>query len=377
MLGEQKTKVLSSIQKSIDAMSRGGGGIHRVPSCRIAMNEPLIIRRGVTLCGTGRVGFDHTRPGIMGGSIFEIASSNEPAIILESGAAIAGIGFDYPLQDAAANQPIEMPPTIKLGERGFGGYDQSITGCTFYKSYCAIDARGSTLGNVPLSNLTISGNRGATLNSFLELDYLADWGNFSGNNLNAGRIAPLALKEGLVRWTSEAGAVFRIGGCDWLKLNDNQAWGYHIGVCIVGAQGYHGSGPYTVEGNQFDACRSGVELTGRFLQAVRIHRNILCPFNAATGERGVAINAQNGSEISTIEIVGNHAFGPMDHFLWLGWGGEHGGSQIVDLAKVFQNDARTENSRGYGMTFGKINRLLQGDNTMRGFAAPRSPLRKR
>ncbi len=47
------------------------------------------------------------------------------------------------------------------------------------------------------------------------------------------------------------------------------------------------------------------------------------------------------------------------------------------MAKVFQNDARTEDSRGYGMTFGKIDQLLHKDNTMRGFAAPTSPTRRR
>ena len=368
---------MNAIQRSIDKLSLSGGGTHVLPSCRIGLEESVIVRRGVTLRGNGTVGFDHTTPGINGGTIFEVRSSVEPAIILESGASIADIGFDYPMQVAAADQPIATAPTIKLGQTGFGGYDQSITGCTFYKGYCAIDARGSTLSNVPFSNLTISGNRGATLHSFLELDYLADWGNFTSNNLNAGRIAPLNLKEGLVRWIAREGAMFRIGGCDWLKLTDNQAWGYGIGVRIEGARGFHGSGPYTVEGNQFDACRTGIELVGHFAQAIRLNRNILCPFDAATGERGVAINAQDGVEIDTIEVVGNHAFGPMHHFIWLGWGREHGGSQRVRVAKVFQNDARTEDSRGYGMTFGKIDQLLHKDNTMRGFAAPTSPTRRR
>lgn len=332
---------------------------YAVPAGRTVLTAPVHLAAGQRLVGVGQTNFNpHGEPGISGGSILEVRHNDGPAIILESGASIDNIAFDYSDQEGGYAEPLIYPPTIKLGSQDFGGYDQSITNCTFYKSYCGIDARGSTLGNIPFSNLTITGNRGVTLRSFLELDYLADWAQIEGNNLNAGRIAPLFLKTGLVRWVAENGAMFRIGGCDWLQLRNNQAWGYRYGVKIEAASGYGASGPYTITGNQFDATQTGVELSGKFAQAVRIRDNVFCPFNAATGEQGIAININDGVDLDSLHVVDNHAFGPMKHFMWMG--------PVPWMDGVRGNHARSSGSLGYGISL--QNKPFVGDNTLIGFA---------
>jgi hypothetical protein len=332
---------------------------YAVPVGRTVLTTPVRLEAGQRLVGAGQTNFNpHGEPGISGGAILEVRHSDGPAIILESGASIDNIAFDYPDQEGGYAEPLVYPPTIKLGSQDFGGYEQSITNCTFYKSYCGIDARGSTLGNIPFSNLTIKGNRGVTLNSFLELDYLADWAQIEGNNLNAGRIAPLFLKTGLVRWVAENGAMFRIGGCDWLQLRNNQAWGYRYGVKIEAASGYGASGPYTITGNQFDATQTGVDLSGTFAQAVRIRDNVFCPFNAVTGEQGIAVNVNDGVTVDGIAVTDNEAFGPMKHFLWA--------PDWMQSARIASNRARSTGSTGYGISI--EGKPYKGDNILRGFA---------
>lgn len=324
---------------------------------RWVLDEPVRLPSGTRLHGLGNVAFNPHKPEISGGTIFEVRHTDGPAIILESGASIDNIAFDYPDQNPDTS-PEWYPPTIQLGTKGHGCYDQSVTNCTFYKSYVGIDARGSQLGNVPISNLTVTGNRGVTLSAFMQLDYVADWVNIERNNLNAGRANPLALKSGMVKWIAENGVMFRVGGCDWLKLTNNQAWGYRKAVEIRAAEGYAASGPYTIEGNQFDACQTGVDLRGSYAQAVRIRDNVFCPFNAATGEQGIAININDGVGLDSLRVVDNHAFGPMKHFMW-------SGGYCRDV-RIEGNHARTSGSQGYGISL--LGQPYTGNNLLRGFA---------
>jgi hypothetical protein len=63
--------------------------------------------------------------------------------------------------------------------------------------------------------------------------------------------------------------------------------------------------------------------------------------------------------LDSLDVVDNHAFGPMNHFLWMG--------DEAEESRIFGNYARTVKSAGYGISI--ENRSYKGNNTMRGFAA--------
>lgn len=318
-------------------------------------------------------------PGPAYGTVLEVVWGNgdgaagdprRAAILLSNGSAVRGVGFDYPAQDPERDTPIEYGSTIQVRDLEVGNYDQVIADCFFHRSYVAIDARGSRAGgDSPVAGLHVVGCKGSPLHAGLMIDSMVDWSTIRDNTFNAGRVAPWppeALKRGLVAWAAEQGAVARVGGNDWLALNDLQAWGYGQGIVIAARDGYGASGPYTLDNCQLDACRYSVTLSGDFAQSVLITNSKFTPFNAVTGTAGRALRGLPGARLSGFQYSGNYIFAPAEAIVWLG------GDIDVQDALITGNVASNgrPSTTNAAVTIERGHNVQVTGNIFRGFVGP-------
>jgi hypothetical protein len=318
-----------NINAAIGSVAAAGGGNVILKAGRYLVQSQIVVQTNVCLFGTGKVAYVWANPGrISGGSIIEVHwgsggnsanHSDSAAVILRSGAAIENVGFDYPDQLPDLASPIEWGSTVQICDPVYGNLNQRIADCYFFKSYFAIDARGSLGGNLSSANLRISGCVGSPLSIGIAADFIADWATIEDCNFNAGQINPYNPKCGLIDWVSRYGQAVFLGGCDWVVLDGIQAWGYGTGCSIIGGSGYAGSGPYCFDGCQFDACWSGVNIGGTVEQVVKITNCNFASFRATDSARGASVSVSNGVQLkSGLQFTNNYIFGPSNNVFWAG-----------------------------------------------------------
>ena len=314
-------------QNAINAASSAGGGIVFVPAGRYKFTAQIRVSANVILLGAGKITYVFGSPGaIQGGAIMEIdwgngsgysGNTTYAAVLLDQAARIQNIGFDYPSQVYSNTAAIEYGSTVQIDASTIGNIGQEIVDCYFFKSYIAIDARGSKGGNLGVVNLKITGNRGAPLFCGIYCDYMVDWAVIEDNQFNAGEIGETTLTSGLVAWAAANGRACILGGNDWIIFRNFQVWGYNIGAYIIGQSGYTGGGPYSFEGCSFDACQTDILLSGTINLPVMVNSCRFTGFNNATGTHGAVVSINSGTVLSGMQFIGNYIFGPTQYVVWL------------------------------------------------------------
>lgn len=361
----------NDIQIQIDVAASNGGGDVIVPVGVWPMTSQIVLKSGVRLIGQGMTAYNYALPGPVQGSVLDIrwgsgagssGDINRAAIVMEGGTSVENICFTYP-QDRNASAPVEWGSTLQCHRNGnlhLNDYRMRIKDNYFFKSYMAVDFRNS-LGT---SNVTIEGNQGAPIYSFLGIDGITDWVVCRDNNMNSGMMGG-DPKTGLPAWSNNNGAAYLFGGNDWLQSLGNQTFGYYVGARVTGAQNYAGQGPYLFDNCQFDGCFHGIELGGELAQCVSIIGSTFCPYNFATGQPGAGVGNLPGVNMTGgFKYQNNTQFGPSWFGVYLGYG------QVRD-ALIQGNIIRCDGgSPGSGITLIGVNPGQVFNNSIRGFAAP-------
>lgn len=325
--GCTSTNYAPCIQAAINAAYNSGtsptGGIVWIPPGVWPVTSQIIVYPNVILSGASEEQFPNTNastvpPNITQGSVIQVnwgsgagssIDSTKSAILLKSNTTVRNLVFDYPGQSVSSSTPTEYGATISLGD-GNGNWNQNILSNMFYKSYAAIDASGSHIFGVGVSNLTISNNKIIAIKYGIEADWIVDWSTIANNTLNAGAIwtGDPSPSSHLIGWIASNGIAVIVRQADWVILNNIQAFGYSTGVYFNLANTYHpyiGSGPYTVVNSQFDACNTGIYMDGTFNHPVRIFQSAFFPFNSVTSSSGAGVSLASGTVLQGFQYIGN------------------------------------------------------------------------
>lgn len=310
------------IQTQIDTVSKQGGGTVTLPAGRYLVQSQIVVKPGVILEGVGFSHFNWDLPGPEKGTILDIGwgegpgssgDSDKAAIILNEGSGIRNIAFNYPKQDPLMETPFEWGSTVQAKNSDFPKslFNILIEGCYFFKSYIAMDLRGSKAfkeypdGTV-ICGATIRNNFGCPILSALAIDRVADWCTIEDCSFNAGFMNPNKNKVGLPKWTKENGRLIWAGGNDWLQIDNFQSWGYHTGVYIEASKNYPGSGPYTIINSSFDFSKFAFWLEGKFQQSVRIDNCNVTPLNDSGA--GVVLSGSPDFTNGSLQFTNNYVF---------------------------------------------------------------------
>lgn len=305
------------IQAAMNAAAAAGGGTVRPPAGRYVMTSQLVIPTGVELASDGVVAYDYHVPGPKGGVILEIrwgygagtfGNVSQSAVVMRAGSTITGIGFDYPDQLPTLAAPLECGSSVTPFDQQLNAYGVTIRDCYFFKSYCGVDARARSLGSEGLSNLVISGNRGAPVYCGIAVDGVSDWATIRDNSFNSGFIEP-SYQSPLMKWSNQNGVARLIGGNDWLQMLNEQTFGYAFAFHVTGGRGYQGQGPYVFQNCQSDGCWHGIELTGAIDGGARILGCTFAPFSPSINNPGCAVSV-SASFIRDLGYSNNKSFGP-------------------------------------------------------------------
>ena len=385
----------TAFNSAINAASSAGGGVVYVPAGVWNFTAQVVIKPNVTLLGGGNVLYTYTNPGaISGGAIMNInwgtggtdGATAYAAVLLQDAATIQNIGFNYPSQNASSSTPTVYGSTVQIAGATYNN-NQSIIDCYFFKSYIAIDARGSKSGlgaGGGVVGLTIKGNRGAPISVGINIDYVTDWAVIEDNRFNAGEINENTLTRGLVSWCANYGTSMALGGNDWLVIRNLQVWGYAYGVKITGQSGYTGYGPYLIDTCSFDACFQGVYIGGTIGLPVGINNcEFVCWIYASAGlgtggacvlvDSGVTIqHTASSGQAGGITVTNCRATQVTEHFVYLTSASINYGNVLVN--GNYASTQRGTTAGGYGVGVGgsasSPNSCVVTNNIFIGFQYP-------
>jgi hypothetical protein len=359
------------IQSCINYVASLGGGVVWVPAGRYILLSQLFVYAGVTLLGAGVVSNYWYAPGtIANGAIFQIGwgsgagySGNVTyaAIRLDQGATVKNIGFDYPTQISTNSGPLEYGSTIQFCAGENENLNQSVIDCFFFKSYIAIDARGSIL-DLDIAEVTITGNRGAPLVIGIAIDNVIDWCVIKDNHFNAQQINTTNTSNVLIEWVANYGQAFYTGNSSYVTFDSLQALGYSTGVTINNTYFNIGSGPYTVINCQFNACETGILLEGLIYQPILISNNRFTCYNTATSLPGIAVTNLANSTISALQFVNNILNGQMYSGVAFTQT-----SQTINNIIIVGNQSNMADGSTVGVTISTGNNILITNNIWKNF----------
>ena len=335
-----------AIQAAIDSVAALGGGSVYVPPGRYKMQSQVFVYEGCTLTGSGQVTNLWWNPGaITGGTIFEInwgagagtaGNVNYAAVRLDLGAGIENIGFDYPAQVSTLVGPIECGPSVQLypNTGNNGNLNQFVKNCYFFKSYTAIEARGSELGSGPLSGTVITGNRGAPLVYGLAIDNVINSCIIKDNFWDAEQINTANILDLLVQWVANNGQAVYIGSAGAITIDGLRAKGYSTAVTINNTAIPNGSGPYTITNSEVNNCETGILVSGTVFSPITVTNNRFNCYNTSSGTYGVSFAVLDGTTISGLLYTDNTLTGSMIHAVVL-----NGVGQTVNDVLISNNNA--------------------------------------
>jgi hypothetical protein len=319
------------IQSAIDTAGDGGGGIVWIPPGFWNLTAQVVIKPGVTVqcVGNGyRLDANTLNYASPAGAIFAIlwgagpGTSNNAAAAafqLKHGASIRDCGFWYPMQSASAATPTEYGSTILAYDTGAqANTHQTASGDWCANCYNFLDFRGSISG-LGVGGADVSNNAGSPIHYGLAINFLVDWGRFQGNHWNSGAIhaADPSPATHLRGWIAANGIGWYIGYSDWVTLQGERAWGYHIGALVdfstVCCGAYRNVGPVTLQNVQFDATYEGVVFTGAGGLPLKLLGGSYTAFNPYTNARGSVVAVWDGASLASLQLDGLNVFGPTAH----------------------------------------------------------------
>lgn len=316
------------LQHAIDSSQ---GGTIFIPSGNFVLKSQIVIRNGVTLKGEGWK-FDPSTFNVYGTVISvqygkgSVEDKNNAAVIMESATRVEGLSFVYNDQLETLSEPIEYGPTIKFYEdsNGIGEVNPhpyhtcEVRDVFFYKSYCAIDARGSSSrakGYSQIATCRYENILMSTLKYGIRIDTMNDWNFLNKIEQQPGHMGHyLEIGKSLRDWVQKNCIVFDFSGLiDWIKITDCTAW-----CCNVGVYAKDASGPVSLIGVELDACRYPILVEGN--SKILNIKAIGCTFtafdtveqykNGPNKYSGYVFTLSNNSEIGSISFSNCYLFGP-------------------------------------------------------------------
>lgn len=263
------------VQNMIDEAYQDGGGEVYLEAGVWTFRSQVILRRGVSLIGEGRhfdMNYQRTY-----GTVIQVLwgqgngaseDTSKAAVLMEPATRIQSLAFEHPEQNEALPVPLEYGPTVKMFDDRDASIDvyhgdARICDVFFYKSYVAIDARGTSCkaaGSGTITTHRYSNILMSALKYGIRMDNVSDWTFISEVEQQPGFIGHYAEPNNSLRyWVQRNAAFLQFSGLmDWINLSDCTCWATAIGVELDGVQG-----PLTFINCAFDASLIGVHLKGQ------------------------------------------------------------------------------------------------------------------
>lgn len=326
-----------AINAAIAHVASIGGGTVVVPSGTFSLQSQVTVLPMVRLqcqqsASFGTLGTLQQ----IGGTMFNVTwgsgagSSNTPAnaaILLRTTSTIDKCGFSYPQQVYTATTPIEYGPTIlayeTVGNQNFG---TTATNNFCFNCYSFLDFRGSL--SKTMANIRAEYNWGAPIAYGLRVNFVSDWSHYDHNIFHAGGydVGDANAWTHLPLWSVQHGVAIEIGNADWININDEQMWGYYIGVeMLFNGTYYAHRGPVWISHSQFDACNfsciaSDPASADTGIHNLRITNNTFTAYNGATlaqsASVGGAVLTMNANSIPHgLLFSNNFIFGPTNYVI--------------------------------------------------------------
>jgi hypothetical protein len=233
------------------------------------------------------------------------------------------------------------------------------------------------LANSSIAAITVEYNWGAPIAFGLRVDGVADWSHYTHNIFHnaaydiAGDPSPITHLPG---WTHTNGVAFEIGNSDWINLEDEQEWGYSVGVSLLyNGTFYNSFGPIWVKNSQFDACwyaciSVNPNSTDVGIINLRVTGNTFAPFDGFAFTQspvsgGIALYVNGNSTIKTLNFSHNFIFGPANYAMFISFATD----LIIDSNMSVENVQSTIAAAGPAFTLGNGTTANITNNIMNGF----------
>lgn len=345
-----------AVQDAIDAAALDQGVVYLEEGPWVFKSQ-ITVKKGVTLRGSG-YGFDQVVPTLYGTVIdVEWGSGtgatddvNKAAVLVEQGTTIERLAFNYPSQSANSFYPSEYGATIKMyrpvpsTSEAYHG-DVTLQDLMFYKSWVAIDSRGSsarTSGAAFMTTHRYDNINMAALKYGIRLQNVSDWFILSRIEQQPGFISATEYGIGTsLRDFVQKGCTFiQFSDLnDWLQLSHCTAWATAVGFELNGV-----SGPLTFTNCEIDAARVPVYLKGssnriaaKFIGCTFTAFDAIQDANSGTPYYGVVAVADSYTTGKGLHFNGCWLGGPSKGWIWFA----NPGVNIDNLSVV---NCETDNS---------------------------------
>ena len=325
-----------AVQRAIDAASVTGAEVF-MRAGNWVFGSQVILKTGVTLLGAGRHFDANTFE--LSGTVIRVSwgsgtgsseDHTKAAVIMHPASKVRSLAFDYPTQDPTLAAPIEYGATIKFYLDADGATTPYHSQChvedvLFYKSYTAIDARGSLSRSIGFSRITTHRYTDilmVALRYGVRVDTVTDWTFFHQVEQQPGIISHHSTVGASLRDYVQKNCVFLdfAGTMDWVHLTSCTCWATRIGVIIDGVQG-----PVTFVTCDFDAARIPVFLRGQSTRSnIKFKGCTFTAFDVNQQNLGVdrfssfVAVADPNTTVYGLMFDGCYLFGPSRGWGWFG-----------------------------------------------------------
>lgn len=302
--GDSTTDDTAAIQSALTAAGISGGIVF-IPVGMYKITSTLTIPEGVTFEGVGSftgpkyftTGWNTT---FSKGSMLSVqfgagvvTNYTSPAVAINAGSMIKGVGFFYPSQ-VGVGTPTAYPPSILINENA---KRWTIERCFFTAVYIAIDARQKNELGLIKDCVGYAMYRGIRIGSSTDVNRIEN-SHFNPNTYTGEVVA-----NELAVWSSSNGVFIETTRTDWQKIDKCFCWGYNKGVMLLqnnapAATEFSGSAfQMTISNCGFDATLTGIYADSTVdAWGIKILDCDFSPFNNFdAAQQGSAINYTNFS----------------------------------------------------------------------------------
>lgn len=331
--GTGSADAASCIQGLINTANTAGGGVVWVGAGIRNLKSQIVLKANVTLscAGNGFLNEAHSLDYTSKGTIFAVLwgtgtgagnDATKAAIQMQHATRVEHCGFWYPSQSASAATPTEYGSTLLVYD-SFANTNQQAVDNWCANCYNFLDWRGG-ISNIGVQNAQVMNNRGSPIHYGVAANFLVDWCTFTGDAFNSGDIwtydpSPATHLRG---WIAANGIAYYFGSAGWVKLTNEQIWGYGLFVsidtaaaCCTGFE--HSGGPFIFDGVQADAAGAGILVqAGSSVNSITITGSSFTAFNPYTGTGGAIVSDGPGASIAKLSITGSYGF-RQAYVVWL------------------------------------------------------------
>jgi hypothetical protein len=386
-----------AIQSAIDAAHSAGGGIVKIPAGNYVLKSWIVVKEGVCVEGDNW-SFDPSKFKTYGTVIsVETGKGNEDlsAVIMNTGTEIKDLAFVYNDQLETMPAPHVYGPTIKFyqhaGRNDYPYHKTNVKNVFFYKSYCAIDMRGShARWNGEAANIVtcrIEDILMVSLKYGIRMNNITDWTFFDKIEQQPGYIGHHRAQGNSLRdYVVNNCVMFDCTGLlDWVKFTSCTAW-----ACLAGVIFDNARNPVSFEGCEFDACVAPIYVKGDCSNLkVRVTNGTFTAFNPIEQEinpnnhwSSFALSLDNNATLGSFAFINSYLFGPSKGWVWLGWNTQEidslqiigcntdvskGESVVITGTKGIRNTIITNNIfKGMNYVFsGHTDTLIEANNILK------------